>query len=105
MGCRSIAWEPVPYFAAYLKYALLRNNMTHTVQVGGAAVPGPGRTSDCCCNQRVVLEAVERQLDSFSHFVHKSAQTKRRSGMVRCPCKSFLRLPPLRLWHSCVRRL
>ncbi|KAL4449441.1 hypothetical protein ABPG77_007085 [Micractinium sp. CCAP 211/92] len=33
MGCRSIAWEPVPYFAAYFKYALLRNNMTNAVQL------------------------------------------------------------------------
>lgn len=40
MGCRSIAWEPVPYFAAYFKYALLRNNMTHAVQVGSAAATG-----------------------------------------------------------------
>ena len=32
MGCRVIAWEPVPYFAAFFKYALLRNNLTHAVQ-------------------------------------------------------------------------
>ncbi|KAL4449442.1 hypothetical protein ABPG77_007086 [Micractinium sp. CCAP 211/92] len=33
MGCRSIAWEPVPYFAAYFKYALLLNNFTHAVEL------------------------------------------------------------------------
>jgi hypothetical protein len=30
---RVIAWEPVPYFAAFFKYALLRNNLTHLVEV------------------------------------------------------------------------
>ncbi|KAL4427805.1 hypothetical protein ABPG75_001894 [Micractinium tetrahymenae] len=38
MGCRVVAWEPVPYFAAYFKYALLRNNMTHAVQMRFAIV-------------------------------------------------------------------
>lgn len=33
MGCRVVAWEPVPHFAAYFKYALLRNNMTRAVEV------------------------------------------------------------------------
>ena len=32
-GCRVVAWEPVPYFAAYFKWGLLRNNLTHAVQV------------------------------------------------------------------------
>ena len=34
MGCRVVAWEPVPYFAAYFKYGLLINNFTHSVEVG-----------------------------------------------------------------------
>lgn len=34
MGCRVVAWEPVPFFAAFFKYGLLRNNLTHLVQVG-----------------------------------------------------------------------
>lgn len=33
MGCRVVAWEPVPFFAAYFKYGLLRNNLTHLVEV------------------------------------------------------------------------
>lgn len=33
MGCRVVAWEPVPFFAAYLKFGLLRNNLTHLVEV------------------------------------------------------------------------
>lgn len=37
MGCRVVAWEPVPFFAAYLKYGLLRNNLTHRVEVRPAA--------------------------------------------------------------------
>ncbi len=50
MGCRSIAWEPVPYFAAYFKYALLLNNFTHAVEVGYAVAAGPGSTVNCRCN-------------------------------------------------------
>lgn len=34
MGCRVMAWEPVPYFAAYFKYGLLANNFTGLVEVG-----------------------------------------------------------------------
>lgn len=30
---RVIAWEPVPYFASFLRYGLLRNNFTDRVQV------------------------------------------------------------------------
>ena len=30
---RVIAWEPVPYFAAYLRYGVLRNNLTDRVEV------------------------------------------------------------------------
>lgn len=33
MGCRVVAWEPVPFFAAYLKYGLLLNNLTHLVEL------------------------------------------------------------------------
>lgn len=33
MGCRVVAWEPVPFFAAYFKYGLLRNNLTHLVEL------------------------------------------------------------------------
>lgn len=33
MWCRVIAWEPVPLFAAFLQYGLLRNNLTDRVQV------------------------------------------------------------------------
>lgn len=38
LGCRVMAWEPVPYFAAYLKYGLLANNLTHLVDVRGWVV-------------------------------------------------------------------
>ena len=45
-GCRVVAWEPVPYFAAFFKYALLRNNMTRVVQVRA----GPAcRLEGCMC--------------------------------------------------------
>ncbi|PRW60388.1 A disintegrin and metallo ase with thrombospondin motifs 12 [Chlorella sorokiniana] len=33
MGCRVVAWEPVPFFAAYFKYGLLRNNLTNLVEL------------------------------------------------------------------------
>lgn len=33
MGCRVVAWEPVPHFAAFFKFSLLLNNMTRAVQV------------------------------------------------------------------------
>ncbi|KAL4427804.1 hypothetical protein ABPG75_001893 [Micractinium tetrahymenae] len=42
MGCRVVAWEPVVYFAAYFKYALLRNNMTHAVQLREAIAGSEG---------------------------------------------------------------
>jgi hypothetical protein len=35
LGCRVLAWEPVPHFAAFFKYALLRNNFTRAVEVSG----------------------------------------------------------------------
>ena len=37
-----VAWEPVPYFAAYFKLALLMNNMTHAVEVRGGRGAGGG---------------------------------------------------------------
>jgi len=46
MGCRVVAWEPVPYFAAYFKYGLLRNNATHAVQVSVPA--GRGKIVENC---------------------------------------------------------
>eukprot|EP00798_Chlamydomonas_sp_ICE-L_P016730 gene16730-22999_t len=33
MGCRVIAWEPVPRFQAFIKYALQANNLTHLVEL------------------------------------------------------------------------
>jgi hypothetical protein len=33
LGCRVLAWEPVPHFAAFFKYALLRNNFTRAVEL------------------------------------------------------------------------
>ncbi|GAB4819835.1 hypothetical protein N2152v2_006881 [Parachlorella kessleri] len=38
MGCRVVAWEPVPHFAAFLEYGLLRNNLTHLVELRHAIV-------------------------------------------------------------------
>jgi hypothetical protein len=33
MGCRVIAWEPVPLFSAFFKYGLLLNGFTNKVEV------------------------------------------------------------------------
>eukprot|EP00195_Chlamydomonas_chlamydogama_P011405 CAMPEP_0202902672 /NCGR_PEP_ID=MMETSP1392-20130828/16989_1 /ASSEMBLY_ACC=CAM_ASM_000868 /TAXON_ID=225041 /ORGANISM="Chlamydomonas chlamydogama, Strain SAG 11-48b" /LENGTH=567 /DNA_ID=CAMNT_0049589473 /DNA_START=195 /DNA_END=1898 /DNA_ORIENTATION=+ len=33
MGCRVIAWEPVPLFRAFVKYGLQINNLTHLVDL------------------------------------------------------------------------
>ena len=37
MGCEVVAWEPVPYFAAFLKYGLLRNNLVNRVHVSAGS--------------------------------------------------------------------
>jgi hypothetical protein len=33
VGCRVIAWEPVPHFAAFFKYGMLRNNLTGAISL------------------------------------------------------------------------
>ncbi len=38
MGCRVIAWEPVPLFRAFLQLALQYNNVTHLVELRQAVV-------------------------------------------------------------------
>lgn len=38
LGCRAVAWEPVPRFRAYLEWSLARNNLVGLVQVRPAAV-------------------------------------------------------------------
>ena len=38
LGCRVIAWEPVPLFRAYLAQAVALNNVSHLVEVRHAAV-------------------------------------------------------------------
>lgn len=55
MGCRVVAWEPVPLFSAFLRYALLRNGLTHAVQV---RLPG---CSLCCAAVTAHGRAVKRR--------------------------------------------
>ena len=38
MGCRVIAWEPVPLFRAFLRLALQYNNVSHLVELRQAVV-------------------------------------------------------------------
>merc|ERR1719393_1140510 len=44
MGCRVIAWEPVPVFRAFVHAAARLNNLTHRIHVRKAVVSDvPGR--------------------------------------------------------------
>ena len=36
--CRSIAWEPVPHFRAFLEYAVLLNDFSPQIEMRSAAV-------------------------------------------------------------------
>ncbi|MEW5304387.1 MAG: hypothetical protein WDW36_006998 [Sanguina aurantia] len=47
LGCRVVAWEPVPLFRAFLMYSAALNNVSHLVSVRGAAV---GRTHGSTLN-------------------------------------------------------
>ncbi|KAG1678984.1 hypothetical protein FOA52_013047 [Chlamydomonas sp. UWO 241] len=38
MGCRVIAWEPVPMFRAFVRYNVQLNNVSHLVELRGAVV-------------------------------------------------------------------
>eukprot|EP00879_Flechtneria_rotunda_P018331 GHRR01019228.1.p1 GENE.GHRR01019228.1~~GHRR01019228.1.p1 ORF type:complete len:561 (+),score=158.07 GHRR01019228.1:121-1683(+) len=41
LGCRVIAWEPVPQFRAFFSYNLARNNLAHMVTVRPTVVADP----------------------------------------------------------------
>ena len=38
MGCRVVAWEPVPYFAAFFKYGMIRSQLVHRIELREAVV-------------------------------------------------------------------
>lgn len=38
MGCRVVAWEPVPYFAAFFKYGMIRSQLVHLIELREAIV-------------------------------------------------------------------
>ena len=42
MGCRVVAWEPVPVFRAFVEAALRLNNLTHRVHLRGTVVSDVG---------------------------------------------------------------
>ena len=45
LGCRVLAWEPVPVFRSFLKLGLALNNVSHRVHVREAVVSdAPGQT-------------------------------------------------------------
>eukprot|EP00878_Enallax_costatus_P032966 GHUV01036326.1.p1 GENE.GHUV01036326.1~~GHUV01036326.1.p1 ORF type:complete len:391 (+),score=73.39 GHUV01036326.1:262-1434(+) len=41
LGCRVVAWEPVPQFLAFLSHNLARNNLSHKVEVRPTVVAKP----------------------------------------------------------------
>jgi FkbM family methyltransferase len=43
MGCNVVAWEPVPNYAAFFKYALIRNHFLSKVQLRQRIVDDKGR--------------------------------------------------------------
>jgi FkbM family methyltransferase len=43
MGCNVVAWEPVPNYASFFKYALIRNHFLSKVQLRQRIVDDKGR--------------------------------------------------------------
>lgn len=44
MGCRVIAWEPVPLFRDFFKYGVAINGFGHLIQASAALAPAVGFT-------------------------------------------------------------
>ena len=51
-GCHVLAWEPVPYFAAFLKYGLLRSGLTQQVALRENIVSDAGGQLEMVVPQR-----------------------------------------------------
>ncbi len=43
MGCRVVAWEPVPHFRDFFLYAVALNGFQHLIQVAAAATASADR--------------------------------------------------------------
>ena len=83
MGCRVVAWEPVPYFAAYFKYALLRCSGARTPSTAAAAAGGGGG-GDAAGNAEAFTSTHATQLRTANNGGGRSALPRLRCCAALC---------------------
>ncbi|EFN60043.1 hypothetical protein CHLNCDRAFT_133271 [Chlorella variabilis] len=91
MGCRVVAWEPVPHFAAYFKYALLRNNMTRAVELrDGIVSNSSGTPRTILAPQRGIWgtagidgKNLDQAIDNEGAYVNVTKATERVDEVVK----------------------